>query len=198
MDIQLQQLLETIKSEGVEAAEKKAAEIIATAEKKAQEILAEAQEKADKIVKQAKQTAEQREATAKAAIYQAGRDTVLAIEKQLKEVFGRLVAQTVGATYKGKVLEAAILEVVRQWAADVDGGVVVLNPEQAAALEDSLKAKLAEQLKKGIQITPSNKVSGGFIIKQEDGAAYYDFTAEAIAEVLTTHLNPMLAQIING
>ncbi|HHT26752.1 MAG TPA: V-type ATP synthase subunit E [Firmicutes bacterium] len=198
MDIQLQQLLETIKTEGVDAAEKKAAEIISAAEKKAQAIVAEAEEKADKILEQAKQAAEQREAAAKAAVHQAGRDTVLTIEKQLKEVFGRLVTQTVGATYQHEVLEAAILEVVRQWTADVDGATVILNPEQAKALEESLKAKLSEQLSKGIRITPSSKVSAGFILKQEDGAAYYDFTAEAIAEVLATHLNPALAEIIKG
>jgi V/A-type H+-transporting ATPase subunit E len=198
MDIQLQQLLETIKSEGVDVAEKKAAEIIAAAENKAQAIIAEAEVKADKIVKQAKQAAEQKEAAAKAAVHQAGRDTVLAIEKQLKEVFRRLVTQTVGATYKAEVLEAAILAVVHQWTAEADGGTIILNPQQAKALEESIKAKLAELLTKGITITPSSKVSAGFILKQENGAAYYDFTADAISEVLVTHLNPSLAQIISG
>ena len=53
MDIQLQELIDKIKNDGVASAEAKAKEIIAEAEKKAASIISSAEEKADSIIKRA-------------------------------------------------------------------------------------------------------------------------------------------------
>ena len=54
MDIQLQELIDKIKKDGVANAEQAAAQIIAEAEKKANSILEEAQKKSDDMIKNAK------------------------------------------------------------------------------------------------------------------------------------------------
>jgi cell division septum initiation protein DivIVA len=54
MDVQLQELIDRIKSEGVASAEKQAAVIVEEAEKKAQAIIAEAEEKANAVIEDAK------------------------------------------------------------------------------------------------------------------------------------------------
>jgi V/A-type H+-transporting ATPase subunit E len=198
MDIQLQELLQTIKSEGVDAAEKKSAEIIAKAEKKANELIAAAEKKAAEIVSTAEAQAQQMEASGKAAIKQAGRDMILSIEQQLKGVFSRLVAKTVSETYHADVLEKAIHQVVTNWASGLENSAVLVNEEVAKELEASLKGGVAQALQAGIAITPSSKVEGGFILQERDGAAYYDFTDSAIAEALAVYLNPTLAAILTG
>ena len=52
MDVQLQELIDKIKKDGVAAAEKDAAKIIADSEKKAEAIIEEAQSKAAEIIKE--------------------------------------------------------------------------------------------------------------------------------------------------
>lgn len=198
MDIQLQELLQTIKNEGVEAAEKKSAEIIANAEKKANERIAAAEKKAAEIVSTAEAQAQQMEASGKAAIKQAGRDMILSIEQQLKGVFSRLVAKTVSETYRADVLKEAIQQVVTNWASGLENSAVLVNEEVAKELEASLKGSVAQALREGITITPSSKIEGGFILQERDGAAYYDFTDSAVAEALSVYLNPTLAAILTG
>ena len=55
MDVQLQELIDKIKKDGVAAAEKDAAKIIADSEKKAEAIIEEAQSKAADIIKSFRQ-----------------------------------------------------------------------------------------------------------------------------------------------
>ena len=49
MDVQLQELIDKIKKDGVAAAEKESAKIIAASEKKAETIIADAEAKAEQI-----------------------------------------------------------------------------------------------------------------------------------------------------
>ena len=59
MEIQLQELIEQIKKDGVAAAEAEAKTIIDTAKSDAEKIIADAQAQADKIIGDAKKTAVQ-------------------------------------------------------------------------------------------------------------------------------------------
>ena len=54
MDVQLQELIDKIKKDGVASAENSASEIISKAEKQAAEIISQAEDKADGIIKAAK------------------------------------------------------------------------------------------------------------------------------------------------
>ena len=54
MDVQLQELIDKIKKDGVASAEAEAAKIVEASEKKAESIIADAQEKAAEIIKNAK------------------------------------------------------------------------------------------------------------------------------------------------
>ena len=55
MEIQLQELIEQIKKDGVEAAEAQAEEVINSAKAKAEKIIADAQAQAERILQEAKQ-----------------------------------------------------------------------------------------------------------------------------------------------
>ena len=54
MDVQLQELIDKIKKDGVASAEAAASDIIAQAEKKAAALIAEAEDKAASVIKNAK------------------------------------------------------------------------------------------------------------------------------------------------
>lgn len=195
MDIQVQELLESIKKDGVEAAEAQAKEIIAQAEKKAADIIADAEKKAQNAHKAQEQAAAQLQASGKAALAQAGRDLVLTVEKQLQTIFSSLVTSTVQEVYTEDTLVKAIQTVVEKLSTD-QSGAVVLSEADGKKLEASLKGKIAKALNQGLEIKTSSKVSGGFLIQEKNGAAYFDFTTEAVAKALAIYVNPLISEVL--
>jgi V/A-type H+-transporting ATPase subunit E len=58
---------------------------------------------------------------------------------------------------------------------------VLVPQKELAGLECFLREKLAEEVKKGLEIKPAKNIDAGFRIAQKDGAAYFDFSAESVA-----------------
>ena len=83
MDVQLQELIDKIKKDGVASAEKEAQNIIAAAEAKAKDIEKAAQAKADDIIKTAKAETERMEKASEEAIMQASRNMLLSFKDSL-------------------------------------------------------------------------------------------------------------------
>ena len=196
MDIQVQELLESIKKDGVEAAEAQAKEILAQAEKKAADIIAEAEKKAQNAQKAQEQAATQLQASGKAALAQAGRDLVLTVEKQLQSIFSSLVTSTVQEVYTEETLVKAVQTVVEKLTTD-QLGAVVLSEADGKKLESALKGKIAKALSQGLEIKTSSKISGGFLIQEKNGAAYFDFTTEAVAKALAVYVNPLISEVLS-
>lgn len=195
MDIQLQELLESIKADGVEQAQKQANEIIKNAEQEAEKIKRRASDEADKIITSAQLNADKFTASGKAAVEQAGRDLLITVEQKIKDLFSRVVETSVASSFKPDVLQQAITLVVTNW---VEGGDLLIPENQADALLSSVKGKLAEQLRSGYTIVPSDRVSAGFILKEKDGSAYFDFTSTSVAEALSAYLSPAITELISG
>lgn len=197
MDTQLKELIETIKAEGVQNAEKQAQQIVAAAEERAQEITENARREAGSIVDQAKQDRQRQEQAGREAVKQAARDLVLTVQSQLTAVFKEVVEGATGETVQGSVLEQAILTVVGAWAEGKDEGLqLLLSESDLAKLESTLRNKLSQRLSSGMEIKASPAVSGGFRIASRDGGVYYDFTVDAIADALSAYVTPRLAETI--
>lgn len=197
MDTQLQELIETIKAEGVQSAEKQAEQIVAAAEEKAQEITANAQKQAASIVEEAKADRSRQEAAGKEAVRQAARDLVLSVQAQLTAIFRRVVEGATGETFDAGVLESAVVTVVQAWAEGRDERLdVLLSEADLKKVESNLRNRLAQQLAAGTEIKATPAVSNGFRIASRDGGVYYDFTADAVAEALVAYVTPRLAETI--
>jgi V/A-type H+-transporting ATPase subunit E len=56
--------------------------------------------------------------------------------------------------------------------------------------------KLSAELKKGVELKSDRNLAAGFRIANRDGSAYYDFSAESVAELLSAYLNPHLAETL--
>lgn len=197
MDIQVQELLDTIKKDGIDAAEKKAEEIIEAAKRKAASLIADAEKNSRSILDEQEKTAAQMVDAGKAAIAQAGRDLILAVEQQLKKIFGKLVSSAVSSAYDENVLAEAIKDVVASMAKQTDISAVTIPDATQKRVVESLKGKIAEALKDGVTVQTSPKLSGGFLILEKNGAAYFDFSAQAVAEALAVYLNPTIAEILS-
>ncbi|MFP4268264.1 MAG: V-type ATP synthase subunit E [Spirochaetaceae bacterium] len=196
MDVQLKELIERIKSEGIENAENEADRIIKESQEAAKKIVGEAESEADKIRKKAEEDAAKREETGRASLKQAGRDVILSVEKRLQEIFDRIIHQETSQVLKGNILEEAVMQVVKNWDSDVTDLKVLIAEDELKKIEESLRKKLSTKLAEGVEIKPLPKTEAGFQISMKDGSAYYNFTAEGIAELLSQFLNPRLAEIL--
>ena len=195
MDIQLKELLEKINKEGVETAEKKALEIISEAERKAEDIVSRANKEAQKIIESAKIDAKKAEEGGRSAIAQAGRDLVLKTKKEIEALLNRIIEEDTKTVMTSKVLEDAIISVVKDWSGKGEYNVQ-LSEKDYKELEKGLFSKLSKELKTGIEIKPFANVESGFRVSEKDGSSYYNFTAEAIALNLAELLNQKLSAII--
>jgi V/A-type H+-transporting ATPase subunit E len=197
MDIQLQELIEKIKTDGVQSAEQQAETIVADARKRAEEIVAEAKKKGDDIRREAKRDADQTTQAGEEALVQAGRDLILSLEKKITRIFDEVVRSETADTLKGKGLEEVLVALVQGWAEKQNADVTaLLSKDDFAALEGSLRSRLAAELKKGVEIKPVDSVDAGFLIEEKGGSSYYNFTAEGLAEILAEFVNPRLEEAL--
>lgn len=198
MDVQLQELIDKIKKDGVASAEAEAAKIVEASEKKAESIIADAQEKAAEIIKNAKAETERMEKASQEAIVQAGRNMLLSFKDSLiGELDGLIKADTEKAESKDLLLKL-IPETVKAWAKNADASElsVLLSEKDLKDLEKSLTSELKAEIAKGLEIKPDKTLSAGFRIGVKNGAAYYDYSADALAEMFAAYLNPKVAALI--
>lgn len=177
MELQIQDLLSSIRTEGIEKASQEAEGILADARKQAADILAQANAEADALREKARQDVARYRESAQLGAEQARRDAMLAFKAAVQAEFERLLTQDVGKAMDGKALAALI-------AAALNGE----NPADYAAevhtVSDALKAELAQQLKAGLEIRPAKSVRAGFRLAAKDGSGFFDCTDEEISKIL--------------
>lgn len=199
MDIRVQELLEKIKRDGIEQAEADAAKIRAEAESRRADIVAAAEKEAKAIVAKAKADAERAEDAGKAALAQASRDLVLAFRGEIERVLASIVGAEVGAAFDAETVKKALPAILEAWAKDGRDELSVLLPaKDLSSLEAFFKDKLSAALRKGVDLKPHKDAKAGFRIAEKGGAAYYDFSADAVAAMLGSYLNARLAAIVAG
>ena len=197
MEIQLQELIDKIKKDGIESASEEASQIKAQAEGDARRIVEAAQKEAADIVARGRADAERSEKAGVAALEQASRNLVLAFRGEIEALLGRIVAARVEASYGEDALKAIIPELVKKWAAgNADSLDLILGEESLGKLRSYFNGELAAELSRGVELKSDRNLGAGFHIANKDGSAYYDFSAESVAELLSAYLNPRLSEIL--
>lgn len=199
MTEELQQLLDRIRTEGVEKAQAEAQALVEQARREAGEIVARAEAEAKAFRETAQRDADAYQRRAEQSIRQAARDVLIQVEQDLVGRFEGLLSREVGAAVAD---EAAF----RKWvseavAAYLKGGdkeveVVVggAAAEQAAGLLARLRQEAGTQ--QGITIAPNPAFPAGFTLRLQGGRVAYSFTAEAITAALARLLRPQLAKLL--
>jgi len=199
MEIQVQELIDKIKKDGVNAASEEASKIRAEADAEARRIVDAAKKEAEEIVRSGKQDAERFEKAGIAALEQASRNLVLAFKDEIQALLNRIVNEHVAAQYNADVLKAALPELLKSWAGKGTDNLSVILPEsELFGLQAFFGGKLTEELRKGLELKSNRKLSSGFHISNREGSVYYDFSAEAVAGLLSAYLNPKLAEILKN
>jgi len=197
MEIQVQELIDKIKKDGIKAATDEANRIKAEAEAEGRRILEAAKKEADALITRGREDAQRSEKAGIAALEQASRNLVLAFKDEVQALLNRIVSDSVNSSYNDDVLKAALPDLIKSWAGkETDDLSVILPENELGRLQGFFKEKLASELSKGIELKSSRKLPSGFRISNRDGSAYYDFSSEAVADLLSTYLNPKLADLL--
>lgn len=198
MEMQLQELIEKIKTDGVAAAEKDAAQKVSAADAEAKRIVTEAKAEADKIIAQAKEESERFARAGEDAIRQAGRNLLISFRESVAKELDGILKAKVAEKYDAAVLADLIPKAVEAWAGNTsaESAAVLLNEGDLKTLEDTLLAALKEKLLTGVTLKTDNRFGGGFRIVAADGGAYYDFSADTVADMFAAYLNPKVASLL--
>ena len=198
MDVQLQELIDKIKKDGVAAAEKKAADIISTAEANAEKIISDAKAQAEEIKKEAKLETERMEKASEEAIVQAGRNMLLTFKDSLINELDSLVQKETETAFSKDLMEKLVPETVKAWVKNTDASElsVLLSEKDLKTLESAFTSKLQAEIAQGLEIKADKSLSTGFRIGVKYGAAFYDYSAETLAEMFAAYLNPKVAALL--
>ncbi len=198
MEIQLQELIDQIRKDGVNAAETEAKSIVDSAKEQAEKIIADAQAKADKILLNAKNENERMVKSSEDAIRQAGRNLLISFRESVARELKAIAEKNVTEVYSSDALAQLIIKVVECWASkpEAEDVAVILNSNDLEQLEDMLLSSLKEKLLSGVTLKANDSFDGGFRIAVNNGAAYYDYSAEAVTEMLSNYLSPQVTKLL--
>ncbi len=198
MEIQLQELIEQIKKDGVEAAEAEAQAIILAAKTQADKIIADAQAQAASIVSNAKAENAKIVKSGEDAIRQAGRNLLISFRESITKELNSIINENVSSAYSSESFVQLIFKVVECWAnkSEVDDVSVILNTEDLNTLEQTLLSALKAKLSKGITLKASDNFDGGFRIAVNNGSVYYDYSAEEVVDMLSNYLSPKVIALM--
>ena len=198
MEIQLKELIDQIKKDGVEAAETEAQALLKAANDEAEQIVLRAKAEAERILQEAKKENERMTKSSEDAIRQAGRNLLISFRESVTRELKAIVGENVIAVYSSDAFARLIISIVESWAnkPDAEDIAVILNTQDLNKLEETLLAALKEKMLTGITLKANDNFDGGFRIAVNNGSAYYDYSAEAVVDMLSNYLSPKVTELL--
>lgn len=192
---QIQELVASIRKDGIEVAQQEANAIVEEAKQQAAQILAKAKKEYDSLLAKAEREIATKEQSARASLAQASRDVQISMKDALTAQLDRLLVDVVSKALSSKEVVLLIKAVV-ELSGESERKVLELNKKEFDALGESLKGTLADELKKGLEIRPVASVAGGFKLVEKDGTSFFDFTAPETASLLKPYLSHAIEALI--
>ena len=198
MEIQLQELIEQIKKDGVDAAESQAEAILVSAKAEAEKIIADAKAQADKIMADAKTENAKTVKSGEDAIRQAGRNLLISFRESVTRELDAVISENVNAVYSSDALAKRIINAVECWAGkpESDDISVILNSSDLEKLENAILAELKAKMLGGVTLKANDNFDGGFRIAVNNNSVYYDYSAEAVTDMLSNYLSPKVTALL--
>lgn len=198
MDLQVQELLDRIKTEGVDAAKAEAARILKDAEDRAAGIAAAAEKAAADAERASQARIAGMEAASRAALTQASRDALIGLKARVHSFMEQALRSDAAKAFGPDAMGALL---PRLLVAAAEGSheaslEVLLDAKTLSALDASLAARLSAEIGKGVVFKPFAGIDAGFRISTSDGAVQYDYSAESAAAIIASRVNARLADCV--
>ena len=73
---------------------------------------------------------------------------------------------------------------------------MILNGNDLKNLEEAVLAELKAKMVKGVTLKANDNFDGGFRIAVNNCAVYYDYSAEAVTDMLSNYLSPRVTALL--
>ncbi len=198
-DTKLQELIDTLKKQGVDSGEAAGKQLTDEAQKKADEILASAKAEADKIISQARAEADnslkQLQSSMEIAASQFVTSLKIAIEQNLIAIpMKKLLEDSLDNT---EFLKEIIGMLIKEFTLDPTHNdlEIMLSPKQQDRLADFAIEVIKSRRKEGGEKMPSlniktGGVEFGFMVSEKDDDVQLDFTSDAFLTQFLRFLSP--------
>ncbi len=213
----VQELINRLRDDGVKAGREQADQVLRDSQEQAARIVAQAKAEAADMLDKARAEIETERAAAHESLRVAIRDTELKMEAELKADFAAHVKRLVSVEMRDvEFLRQIILASAGLAAGDKACGerpVEVLLPEnlfksdeKGTRLTEEGKDRMrhlilgitGEMLREGVELKPSEDLSGGIRIRMVGEDLEIDLSDKAISELLLTFLLPRYRAIVTG
>lgn len=201
MQTKLQELTEKIYQEGVNKAKEEADKIVSTAQKEADELVAAAKKQAEGIMKDAEKDAEELKTNSMNELQLSARQLISDTrQKVVNLIETKVVEPEVKASFKDVAFTQEVIQtLVKNWNPKGEDRVdvsVLLPKEQQKDFESFFKGKTGEMLGKGVEISFSDKIKGGFKIGPKEGGYLISFSDEDFDNLFRGYLRPRLIEML--
>lgn len=193
-DKNLERLIETIKREAIEAADRKVSEMLENAEREANDIIKSAKAKKASLIEEAEKRAESTLSKGQNALNQAVRDLSIMLHNDVNQLFKSVLQQEVDASFTPDLVKSAVLKILEQ-----------MGTKSEVQLPASLKNEVAAYIQKQLQhtkdltkISTNTALVKGFIIANEEEGWSYQITPEEVTELIYSQLSNQWKMILNS
>jgi len=213
----VQELINRLRDEGVKAGREKSEQVLREAREEASRIVAQAKAEAEEILSKARKEIETERAAANESLRVAIRDTELKMEAELKADFAAHVKRLVSVEMSDREFLRQIILAIAGMAAGEkaceDRPVEVLLPQDLFET-DERETRLTEKgqdrmrhlvlgisgdmLREGVDLKPSEDISGGIRIRLVGEDLEIDLSDRAISDLLLQNLLPRYQAIVRG
>lgn len=192
-------IIEKIRKDGIETAEKEGQRIREEALIEAQQIISEANTAAEKMISKAEGKIAQKENLSRKALSFAVRDSILAIKVYLEKFSSELLRNKCAECLDPQFLKTIIIKVIEKWPDEASAGnlEILVSEKDMNELKKAFLSALSGEVSRGIEIKPVSALSAGFRIHASGDNHYHDFSDESIAEILQCFLSSEISGIIN-
>lgn len=181
MELQIGDLIESIRKDGIDAANREAETIVEEAKKKAEGIVAAANTEARRLRESAQRDTELMKESANAEISQAVRDAVLSFKAEIQKEYDKILSDGV----KTSLGDDALVKLIQAALSGEDASKYTV---ELADVSSGLRSKLAEEIRNGLEIKPVKNIKAGFRLAEKDGSGYFDCSDEEITQMLAPYL----------
>lgn len=207
----VQQLVDRIRDQGVQAANEQANKILHDAETKASVLLAEARAEVAQLREQARIEIESNRTAALEALKLSARDAMLQLKSKVSSEFEVFVQRLVtSATSDEQFIKSIVLvlagHVEKEFIGDKEIQILISESLLGGKNDETLRERTketilalsSEMLRSGVELIPSSEIEGGARVYLVDDKLEIDLSDKAVAKLLYQRILPRFRAILEG
>ena len=204
MQNKLQELTDKLYNEGLSKGKKEAEDLKAAAVKESDRIIADARKEAGRIIADARKEAEElRTRRVGNDIRMASSQAISAVKQQIESIIiSKAISSDIKKNLEDPELVKSLLTTVAKAFNAADAAPAGLEAVLPASMQESLREyfqqNAADAMDKGIDVTFSKQIQGGFRIGPKDGGYMISFAEGDFENILTEYLRPTARKLLFG